>query len=94
MPKKTRQEKLLAQLKRLQQQQQNPDAVTTSTNSQSSNQPVISLNLKSLETSPNTQNLPQRSAIYDYAYVYTDLRKTLIFAVLAVIFEFALSRFV
>ncbi len=93
MPKKTRQEKVLAQLKRLQ-QQQNPSVTSSSATQPSVEKSTVSLNLKSLETSQNTQPSQQKSATYEYAYVYKDLKKTLIFAVLAVIFEFALSRLI
>ncbi len=94
MPKKTRQEKVVAQLKRLQQQQ----AVVS--NSPESNlaekQPTltISTDLKSLETKAPSEQITQKTVVADYSYVYKDLRKTLIFVSVAIIFEIILSRIV
>ncbi len=93
MPKKTRQEKILAQLKRLQQQQNsiaNPIVESNSTNSR----PGINItsNLKSLETKENSTFSPTNTKVIDYTYAYKDLRKTLLFVSLAIIFEIILSR--
>lgn len=85
MPKKTRQEKILAKLHRLQQEKE-----TVSGNSLPTVETKISLNLKTVNP---TISVPT-GAPNDYSYVYSDLRKTLIFAVVALIFEVALSRFV
>lgn len=93
MPKKTRQEKILAQLKRLQQKENivaNPKAEQEPNN----NPPEIKLtsNLKSLETKENSVFTPTNNKLIDYSYAYKDLRKTLIFVSLAIIFEIILSR--
>lgn len=93
MPKKTRQEKILAQLKRLQQQQ---NSVANPTAEQNSNlvRPAITItsNLKSFETKENSDFAPINTKVMDYSYAYKDLRKTLIFVSLAIIFEIILSR--
>ena len=77
MPKKTRQQKIISQLRRLQDTQvQKPD------------QPSPVVKLKDLAT-------PQVAAIkkepLSYRYVFTDLRKTVIFVAGAIIFEVVLS---
>ena len=87
MPKKTKQGKILAQLHRLQSNQN-----TASETSSSSTKTQVSLNLESItKESQIVEGVPTKSAIYDYSYVMLDLKKTLFFAVIAIIFEFFLS---
>jgi len=86
MPKRTRQEKMAAQLRRLQSLQQTQGAPST----------TISLENITKDQSAETQVLtqprtPVRPDVMDYTYVFSDLRKTLIFATAAIIFELALS---
>ena len=93
MPKKTRQEKILAQLKRLQQQQNivsNPTIETKPADAQPEFK--IASTLKSLETKENSVSSPINTKELDYSYAYKDLRKTLLFVSLAIIFEIILSR--
>jgi hypothetical protein len=78
MPKKTRQAKMAATLRRLQSQQ-------TETTSPPTEKPGP-VNLQNIVSSE-----PIKSPAVDYSYVYHDLRKTTIFSVVAVIFEIALS---
>jgi len=81
MPKKTRQAKVIAQLKRLQTMQGNPtnteQTVKTGT-----------INLKDIPVTNPIQPKPQT---IDYRYVLSDLKKTAIFAVVAIVFEVVLS---
>jgi hypothetical protein len=93
MPKKTRQEKILAQLKRLQQQQSNPLVENTiaQPSFESENVPA-KINIKSLESSNSNEQTAQKQTSYDYSHVSKDLRKSLIFAVVSIVFELVLSR--
>lgn len=91
MPKKTRQEKILAQLKRLQQIQSSP---ATKLEPQAISAPiksVVSTELKSLETRNNAVSSGNTTKTLDYSYAFSDLRKTLIFVAVAIIFEIILS---
>lgn len=89
MPKKTRQEKILAKLKRLEKTSEPPIESHSST-------PLISVstNLKSLETTGIVSETPTVKVSSDYSYVYKDLTKTIIFAVVAIVFQIILSRFI
>ena len=86
MPKKTKQDKILAQLRRLQSNQ----SVVSEPRSSSKTQ--VSLNLESItKESIDAGKAPTKISSYDYSYVLLDLRKTLFFVVIAIIFEFLLS---
>lgn len=76
------------------QQQQNPVVNPTSNEEQKAAAPAVTISLKPLETAQITQTTAQKPSTYEYNYVYKDLKKTLFFAALSVIFEFALSRLV
>lgn len=91
MPKKTRQEKILAQLKRLQQRQTQPTQPDTTTQENPS-KIEVSTGLKSLEPKNNVVSAGETSKELDYSYAYKDLRKTLFFVSIAIIFEIILSR--
>lgn len=84
MPRKTRQEKILAQLRRLQkdQSQTNPDKKPEPESS------TVSLNLEPLTAPTISQPKPTQE---DYGYVISDLKKTTFFAAAAITFQIALS---
>lgn len=82
MPKKTRQEKILVQLRRLQQQTNREQKVSLD------KVPSISSIIKPLQPEKITSI---KTEIVDYSYVFSDLRKTLSFAFGAIIFELVLS---
>lgn len=89
MPKKTRQEKIIAKLRRLESSQNIPDEAAQQ--NQENKTPTISLDLKS----ENTQDIQTNStSIWDYSYVYKELTKSLIFAALAIGFQIILAIFV
>ncbi len=95
MPKKKRQEKILAQLKRLQQLQVTPESsVVLNPETSTTTKFNIPADLKSLETKTNPSFTSASSKVLDYSYAYKDLRKTLIFVAVAVIFEIVLSRLI
>ncbi len=94
MPKKTRQEKILAQLKRLQQIQSSPTTKLESPVISDPIKAVVSTELKSLETKNNAVSEQNSTKSIDYSYAFSDLRKTLVFAAVAIIFEIILSRIV
>ncbi len=86
MPKKTKQGKILAQLRRLQSTQ----VIGNETNSLTKKS--ISLNLETTVTdSKPTENVQTKIFSYDYSYVIKDLRKTLFFVVIAIVFQIVLS---
>lgn len=85
MPKKTRQEKIAAKLRHLQEQQKKAAPVEALT----SETVPAAVNLKSLTSKESLA--PVREA--NYSYVFSDLRKTAFFAVLALVFEIILSAF-
>ena len=90
MPKKTRQAKILAQLRRL--QDQTKPVQNDTSDEKVSAVKVSSSILKSLETPQNTSpKVFSKTETEDYRYVTKDLRKTLIFASGAIIFELVLS---
>jgi len=83
MPKKTKQAKILAQLRRLQ-EAQNVNREKT--------QSKIALDLtKEKTTIEKEESQAIKSSPRDYSYVISDLKKTLLFVVLAVIFQISLS---
>lgn len=91
MPKKTRQEKILAKLRRLEKDQapletNSPGLVGTT------EIPQVSFQLKT-ETN-SAASVPTRVASFDYSYVYKDLTKSLVFAAVAVILQIVLAIFV
>jgi hypothetical protein len=87
MPKKTRQDKILAKLRRLESTQ--PTEKTDALQPQSK----ISVNLDSTFSNNENKSLTNQStkAQFDYSYVVVDLKKTVFFVVVAVIFEVSLS---
>ena len=87
MPKKTRQEKILARLHRLEKEQNNSVEINFN-NSEKSQSPRVSYEPKE-ETNPTKER--QSSENINYAYVYSDLKKTLFFAAVAVIFQVVLG---
>lgn len=91
MPKKTREEKILARLRRLEKDQNQPKVVNGE-DQPSSIAPKISFDFKSPANVPTTSPTTPTSA--DYSCVYKDLTKTIVFAACAVIFEVALRVFV
>jgi len=86
MPRKTKQDKILARLRRLQGSQTDP--VEAEPQKQ-----TISLDLDSLKNEKVAEIAPTKGSVQDYSYVIADLRKTLFFVVVAVLFEIALSLF-
>lgn len=85
MPRKTRQEKILSQLRRLQREQ------TASQPKVEDSKPVVTtINLGSLDL-PKAAPSPIKSEPQNYSYVFSDLRKTLIFAAAAITFQVILS---
>lgn len=90
MPKKTRQEKILARLRRLEQEK---TAITAQTeqNSAKTVAPKISYQF---EGGLKTQETVTAKVTADYSYVYKDLTKSLLFAAVAIIFQFLLAVFV
>lgn len=89
MPKKTRQEKILAQLRRLQQQTK----TQAFPEKDEKFKPVVDgSELKSLERPLSITTAPVfKSEIENYNYVIRDLKKTLVFASAAVFFELFLN---
>lgn len=87
MPKKTKQEKILARLRRLEQVQSSDTSVSPSTEI-----PKISFKVPS-DSQPSVSAMPSVS-IQDYSYVYKDLRKSLLFAALATLLQVVLAFFV
>lgn len=86
MPKKTKQDKILAQLRRLQTNKSIAlDPVEPA-------KPTVSLDLKSTNAvTKSSENTTTKVSNQDYSYVIKDLRKTSFFVVVAVVFEFILS---
>lgn len=89
MPKKTRQEKILAQLKRLQQLQSNQSVQNNKIEKETKT--TIKVDLNPVETEKPIVSRNEKKVDFDYSYVTKDLRKSLIFAAAAIIFEIALS---
>jgi hypothetical protein len=89
MPKKTRQEKILSQLRRLREQTENTHLASLSP----TEQPVREKPSYEITSLGKVKNAASASKIEveDYSYVYKDLRKTVVFVTLAVIFEVILS---
>nr|QBM02164.1 hypothetical protein [uncultured archaeon] len=75
---------MAAQLRRLQSLQNQPKKQDSP-----SSQEVVALPKVSLEFVPTSTRIQPQN--FNYTYVFADLRKTLIFAVAAVIFEIVLS---
>ncbi len=89
MPKKTKQDKILAQLHRLQSNQ------TMSDNNVNQTKTTVSLDLDNINVvAKQTPSIAVKVSNQDYSYVTKDLRKTLFFVVVAIIFEFFLSLLV
>ena len=91
MPKKTRQEKILARLRRLE-KDQNPVGVSDQNLVGAAQTPKVSFQLKT-ETNPAAA-APIKATSFDYSYVYKDLTKSLVFAAVAIIFQVILAIFV
>lgn len=94
MPKKTRQEKIVAQLKRLQKQQASQPEKPVNEVTQSPTISVVSPTLESLRPNLSVELSPNKETLINYSYAVADLRKTLVFVVVAIIFEFILSRLI
>ncbi len=93
MPKKTRQEKILARLRRLENSQEQASVSTTANNNPTISEPQkVSFEFQS-ETKKQVTN-PTASVSLDYSYVYKDLTKSLAFAAVAIIFQVILALFV
>lgn len=89
MPKKTKQDKILAQLHRLQSNQ------TISESNLNPPKTTVALDLEKINVvAKQTPTAAIKASSQDYSYVTKDLRKTLFFVVVAVIFEFFLSLLV
>jgi hypothetical protein len=102
MPKKTREEKIAAQLRRLKKQLEGgqvvakPTPVEPKVAEEPTGSPVITptgVSLKELgvKTTPSTTVVKKELERYDYAYVARDLRKIAILAVAAVAIEIILN---
>ena len=90
MPKKTRQEKILARLRRLEGSQTRVEGVQP-TIEQLPEGPKVSFVLKPKTSQPTTAT---SADVVDYSYVYKDLTKSLIFAAVAVTLQVLLALFV
>ena len=90
MPKKTRQEKILAKLRRLEKDQS--PIISNNQSSVETEIPKVSFQLKA-ETNPAAA-ATVRSTVSDYSYVYKDLRKSLVFAAVAAIIQVVLAIFI
>ena len=89
MPKKTKQDKILAQLHRLQSNQ------TISESNVNPPKATVSLDLDNINVvAKQIPTTAIKVSNQDYSYVTKDLRKTLFFVVVAIIFEFFLSLLV
>ena len=89
MPRKTKKQKILAKLHRLEKETSQGDIAKDSTENQVEvdSERLTLTNLKP-ETSFQTET---KKSDYDYSYVYKDIRKILILTVLALFVEIALS---
>ncbi|MDP2671744.1 MAG: hypothetical protein Q8P13_04800 [bacterium] len=94
MPKKTREEKILARLRRLEQAKQSPEGVAPMPNSTTAEATSSAYNIKNLH---KTEKIPEpakvRTEVVDYSYVKTDLRKTAVLTAAALVIEIGLSLF-
>ncbi len=91
MPKKTRQEKILARLRRLERVQE-PKTANEQNLAGTTEIPKVSFQLKT-ETNPAAASTIKATS-FDYSYVYKDLTRSLIFAAVAVIIQVVLAIFV
>ncbi|HSX58138.1 MAG TPA: hypothetical protein VLE47_02585 [Candidatus Saccharimonadales bacterium] len=92
MPRKTRSEKILAKLRRLEREQtpSQPGEEVAPINQTTPSK--IAYEFKAEEK--QQQPAPIRTMAIDYSYVYKDLRKTAFFAAVAVLFEIVLRIFI
>ncbi|MEX0616313.1 MAG: hypothetical protein WD231_00705 [Candidatus Woykebacteria bacterium] len=91
VPKKTKKEKILARLHRL---QQKTNEASFSTPLEVSDQKKIKLEESSPEQTPTPKESPKPSSkqsLYDYTYVYKDLRKIFILSLFGFAIEIVLS---
>ena len=91
MPKKTRQEKILARLRRLEKDQE-PTTASEQNLVGTTEIPKVSFQLKT-ETNPAAASTIKATS-FDYSYVYKDITKSLFFAAVAVILQIILAIFV
>jgi len=101
MPKKTRQEKIAAELHRLKKQLEGQPTIpapktTEPREPKSTPEPIntsTGISLKGLDvtTSPSTQFVNKETERYDYTYLARDLRKIALLAIAAVAIEIVLS---
>jgi hypothetical protein len=88
MPKKTREEKILARLRRLEKTQAESEATPAPTAGKSN----FSLNdVEKNKPSTSTTTHSSNRAALDYSYVKKDLRKIAVLTVAALLVEFVLS---
>ncbi len=78
MPKKSRQQKIASQLRRLQEAQ----------NPRSSSNQTVSIKINDFTPKPTVEVKREQT---NYRYVFVDLSKTVVFVVAAIIFEVVLS---
>ncbi len=92
MPRKTRQQKILAELRTLRSQTQVPQSGSLSTEGAMSSavETVSKSRLTTLLNSPVTSN-PSKTSALQYSHVFADLRKVAILATIALLIEVVLS---
>lgn len=90
MPKKTREEKILARLRRLEQEQD----TTSSQSGETGTKPKPQLISFQQSTRPQLDFSKPNRTVTDYSYVYSDLTKSLLFAAVAIFFQIILAIFV
>jgi hypothetical protein len=86
MPKKTREDKILARLRRLEK-----DTSSTRDGVSSNNQAEPKITYESVATGQTS--IQSKPLGVDYSYVYKDLTKSLLFAAAAVIFQIITAIF-
>lgn len=101
MPKKTREEKMAAQLRRMKEQlgrkqyipakSQEPTRASQPPKQEDQPKQSISVDGLSLKTTPTTQSIKEVAERYNYAYVGSDLRKIAVLATAAVALEIVLN---
>lgn len=88
MPRKTRQQKILTELRTLRNQLQTPEKAETSTSNQTRNS-ISTEKLSSLMQTPVIASRVTNTA--DYRYIASDLRKVAVLATIAFLVEIVLS---
>lgn len=88
MPRKTKREKILARLRRLQNRVEDETKPVVT-------QPSVQISLdskpKTLDTKSQIKQLESDTLTYDYSYVYKDIRKIIILTAIALTLEIFLS---